>query len=109
MSRSRIVFGLIAMVSGVLLLAASQESSSPSAQKEVTYSRDVAPILYKNCITCHRPNDIAPMSLITYKDTRPWAKLIRDAVVERKMPPWHADPNIGDFLNNPRLAKFERP
>ena len=81
---SRIVFVL-----GGLFLGASQESASPP--KETTYNRDVAPILYKICVVCHRANDIAPMSLMTYKDTRPWARAIREAVVQRKMPPWHAD------------------
>jgi mono/diheme cytochrome c family protein len=95
-----------------LFLEASQDSSgSPgtappttASPKDVTYNRDVAPILYKNCVMCHRPNDIAPMSLLTYKDTRPWARAIREAVVQRKMPPWHADPDVGDFLNDPRLS-----
>ena len=67
----------------------------------------MAPILYKNCVVCHRPNDIAPMSLMTYKDTRMWARPIRDAVVNRKMPPWHADPKVGDFINDPRLTDAE--
>jgi hypothetical protein len=44
------------------------------------------------------------MSLMTYKDTRPWARLIRNAVVERRMPPWHSDPNVGEYLNDPRLS-----
>jgi mono/diheme cytochrome c family protein len=104
MIRRRIFCPFVALLFGVLLLAGSQEVPSPSAKKEVTYSREVAAILYKNCVTCHRPNDIAPMSLLTYKDSRPWAKLIRDAVVNRKMPPWHADPNVGDFLNDPQLS-----
>src|SRR5438105_4671407 len=89
MISSRIVLGFFAVVLGILFLGADQEGSPP---KEITYNHDVAPILYKNCVTCHRPNDIAPMSLLTYKDAHPWAKLIRDAVVGRKMPPWHADP-----------------
>ena len=86
----------------VLMLGASDESSSP--QKEVTYTRDVAPILNKNCVVCHRPNDIAPMSLLTYKDVQPWARPIRGSVVERKMPPWHADPGVGEFVNDARLS-----
>jgi len=66
----------------------------------ITYSKDVAPILYQHCATCHHPNDIAPMSLITYKETRPWAAAIRQAVVTRAMPPWHADPHVGEFMND---------
>src|SRR6476469_8349789 len=70
----------------------------------VTYSKDVAPVLYQHCVVCHHPNDIAPMSLMTYKETRPWAAAIREAVVRRVMPPWHADPHVGEFRNNPRLT-----
>jgi hypothetical protein len=68
-----------------------------------TFSRDVAPILYRNCTTCHRPGEIAPMSLLTYKDARPWAKSIAVRVSAGTMPPWHADPASGEFLNDRRL------
>jgi mono/diheme cytochrome c family protein len=105
MALRRIVFVLVAGAFGLLFSGAGQEV--PSAPKEVTFNRDVAPILYKNCVACHRANDIAPMSLMTYKETRPWARAIRDAVVQRKMPPWHADPKVGDFVNDPRLADEE--
>jgi hypothetical protein len=71
----------------------------------VTFNRDVAPIVYENCVVCHHPNDIAPMSLMTYKDARPWAAAIREAVVTRQMPPWHADPHMGEYLNDPRLSQ----
>jgi hypothetical protein len=103
----RIVLVLVAIAFCILFVGAGQDnpsSSNPGPPKEVTYNRDVAPILYKNCVVCHRPNDIAPMSLLTYKDTRPWGRAIREAVVQRKMPPWHADPKVGDFLNDPRLS-----
>ena len=80
---------------------ASQSGPAP------TYSKDVAPILYKNCTGCHRPNDIAPMSLLTYKDARPWAASVRQAVVQRVMPPWHADPHFGKFSNDPRLSEAD--
>ncbi len=101
----RLVFVLVAVASCVVFLGAGQEN--PSSPKQVTYDRDVAPILYKNCVVCHRPNDVAPMSLMTYKDTRPWARSIREAVVQRRMPPWHADPKVGAFLNDPRLTDSE--
>ncbi len=101
----RLVFVLVAVASCVVFLGAGQEN--PSSPKQVTYNRDVAPILYKNCVVCHRPNDVAPMSLMTYKDTRPWARSIREAVVQRRMPPWHADPKVGAFLNDPRLTDSE--
>src|SRR5882757_3854598 len=69
-----------------------------------TFSKDVAPVLYKNCVGCHRPGEIAPMSLLTYKDARPWAKTIREKVASKEMPPWHADPQHGKWDNDRRLA-----
>jgi hypothetical protein len=75
--------------------------------REVTFSKDVAPIVYKKCAVCHHPNDIAPMSLLTYSEVRPWAAAIREAVVQRTMPPWHADPEVGTFINDPRLSDTE--
>ncbi len=70
-----------------------------------TFSKDVAPIFYKNCTECHRPGEVAPVSLLTYKDARPWTKSIRDKVTSHAMPPWLADPNIGKFANDRRLAQ----
>ena len=72
-----------------------------------TYARDVAPIIQKNCMTCHRPGEIAPMSFTNYKETRPWAKAIREVVVTRKMPPWFADPKYSEFSNDCRLSDQE--
>src|SRR5437868_15047529 len=72
-----------------------------------TYSKDVAPILYKHCAGCHHSNDIAPMSLITYKEARPWAASIKEAVVRRRMPPWMADPHFGKWSNDPTLTEAE--
>src|ERR1700730_14173689 len=104
MGLRRIICVFVAVVyCGVV--GASEDSPSPP--REITYNRDVAPILNKNCVVCHRPNDIAPMSLMTYKETRPWAQPIRESVVQRKMPPWHADPKVGDFTNDPRLSDEE--
>lgn len=72
-----------------------------------TFSKDVAPIFYRHCAACHRPDDIAPMSLLDYKSARPWAKAIREAVITRKMPPWFADPQFGHFRNDARLSEAE--
>jgi hypothetical protein len=69
----------------------------------VTYA-DVAPILYKHCATCHHPNDIAPMAMLSYRDTRPWAAAIREAVLTRQMPPWKADPHYGKWSNDWSLS-----
>ena len=91
----------------VLLLALA---AAPVAQPAATptYSKDVAPILFKNCAGCHRPGDIAPMSLLTYDEARPWAKAIRSAVALGKMPPWHAAAPRGTFSNDRRLTDQER-
>ena len=74
---------------------------------EVTFSHDVAPILYKHCVMCHHPNDVAPMSLLTYRDARPWAAAMKEAVATGKMPPWKADPRYGKWSNDPRLTPAE--
>jgi hypothetical protein len=89
------------------LFAISLVSKVSAASPPVTFNKDVAPILYSRCAVCHRPNDIAPMSLLTYKDARPWAAAIREAVAKRTMPPWHADPQVGEYLNDRRLSDAE--
>jgi|SRR5579863_76245 len=70
-----------------------------------TFYKDVMPILQKNCQGCHRPGEAAPMSFLTYKDARPWAKAMREAVLLKKMPPWYADPHYGKFRNDRSLAQ----
>jgi hypothetical protein len=86
----------------VLAMLAVAATSSP-----VTFTKDVLPILQKNCQSCHRPGQVAPMSLLTYKDARPWAKAIKAAVSMRKMPPWFADPKYGHFTNDRSLQQNE--
>jgi hypothetical protein len=87
-------FGIgIGLAMGMAALAAT---SSP------TFNKDVLPILQKNCQGCHRPGEVAPMSLISYKDARPWAKAMKVAVVTKKMPPWFAD--YGHFANDRTLS-----
>ena len=85
----------------VALLVSSGANAAP------TFSKDVAPIFYRRCAACHRPGDVAPMSLLDYKSARPWAKAIREAVLTRKMPPWFADPRFGHFSNDARLWESE--
>jgi hypothetical protein len=72
-----------------------------------TFQKDVLPILQNHCQGCHRPGEVAPMSLLTYTDARPWAKAMKAAVVTEKMPPWFADPNFGHFANDRRLSPAE--
>lgn len=87
---------------GGMLFAA--DSGTASA---VTFHKDVLPILQRNCQTCHRPGQIAPMSFLTYSTTRPWAKAMKSAVASRKMPPWFADPKIGHYTNDRSLKQSE--
>ena len=93
-----LVVGIAAMAASVRTVA---EENTPAT---VTFTKDVLPILQENCQTCHRPGEVAPMSLLTYKDARPWAKSIKTAVLKRQMPPWFADPNYGHFANDKRLS-----
>ena len=71
-----------------------------------TFTKDVARIFQEKCEACHRPDSIAPMSLVTYEEARPWARSIRDRVRARQMPPWHIDKTIGiqDFKNDRSLS-----
>jgi hypothetical protein len=77
------------------------------AADTVTFHKDVLPILQANCQSCHRPGEVAPMSLLTYAEARPWAKAIKAAVVARRMPPWFADPKVGHFKNIRWLSDAE--
>ena len=81
--------------------------SAATAPPQVTYYKDVLPVLQKNCQTCHRPGEAAPMSFLTYDSTRPWAKGIKTAVLTKKMPPWFADPHYGKFSNDRSLSQAE--
>jgi hypothetical protein len=90
----------------VLIVAATLIASSASAATP-TFTKDVAPILFKRCAECHRPSGMAPMSLMTYEDARPWARAVRQKVVAREMPPWGADPAIGKFANDVSLEPHE--
>ena len=97
----------IALVIISLLTVSMRPTTGAEETASVTFNKDVLPILQKNCQTCHRPGEIAPMSFLTYKDARPWAKAMKNAVVNRQMPPWFADPNYGHFANDKRLSDAE--
>ncbi|HWF07153.1 MAG TPA: hypothetical protein VG297_01755 [Bryobacteraceae bacterium] len=90
----------IVLASGLMTVAAT-------AATNVTFNKDVLPILQNNCQQCHRAGEIAPMSLMTYTDARPWAKAIKAAVISQKMPPWFADPKVGHFANDRRLNETQ--
>src|SRR5436309_2668315 len=91
----------LALSVGAAVLAASAMAAP------VTYYKDVLPVLQKNCQTCHRPGEAAPMSFLTFETTRPWAKAIKNAVATKKMPPWFADPHVGKFSNDRTLSAAE--
>src|SRR2546423_2795269 len=76
---------------------------------EPTFARDIAPILQAKCQECHRKGSMAPMSLVTYEETRPWAKAIRQRVITRQMPPWHIDNTVGvtEFKNDMSLSEAQ--
>src|SRR5215469_15770362 len=80
---------------GVVLTLAYPAIAATSADKPVTFTKDVAPILQARCQECHRKGSMAPMSLMTYEETRPWAKSIKERVLTRQMPPWHIDKTVG--------------
>ena len=95
---------------GALLAMAGQlkaaDSGTASNGKPVTFARDIASILQQRCQECHRSGSMAPMSLVTYEETRPWAKAIRQRVIARQMPPWHIDKTVGvrKFKNDMSLT-----
>ena len=106
-ARTSAVIGTI--LAGAFVLAANTASAqTPPAQSAPTFSKDVAPLLYKHCTTCHRPGEIAPMSLLTYEQARPWARSIRDNVAKGIMPPWHADATHGKWVNDRSLTQQEK-
>jgi hypothetical protein len=89
-----------------VILSASIAVFAVSAQGQVTFTKDVAPILQSRCHVCHRPDTFAPMSLLTYEDARPWAKAMKAKVVAREMPPWYIDKQVGihNFSNDVSLT-----
>lgn len=98
----------LSAAAAAMILAGSARADDAGAPLAPTFSKDVAPILYSKCLECHRPGEIAPMSLISYTDARPWAKSIRQQVADRKMPPWHADSaKAGPYQNDTSLSETE--
>src|ERR687887_226914 len=94
------------MTFGALIAIAAPSLAAEPPAKPITFSKDVAPILQAKCQECHQPNSIAPMSLITYQEVRPWARSIKERVATRQMPPWHIDRSVGvqKFKNDMSLT-----
>ena len=93
----------------VLLLGTSGAGVAQEQSSSLTFSEDIAPILFENCVGCHQPNGIGPMPLLSYDDVRPYASRIQRKVAAREMPPWHLDKTIGiqEYKNDISLSDFE--
>jgi len=93
---------LSAVFGSLLVISPLSAAETPAP----TFSKDIAPILNEKCVECHRPNTVAPFSMLDYKSTRPWVRSIKDRVVSRNMPPWQIDKNVGiqHFKNDPSLS-----
>ena len=98
----RTVLGLLFAVCSTAHL-----SSQMGNMNAPTFTKDVAPILQKNCQSCHRPGEAAPFSMLTYEETRPWTGAMKLAVKQKLMPPWFADPQVGHFANDRSLSQKE--
>ena len=116
MSRNRCsTYRIILLISTWLAagIAAMGADGLPKVPGEVTFSKDIAPILQRSCQNCHQPDSVAPMSLLTYKDARPWAKSIKAKTLLRDkpgaMPPWYIEKNIGiqHFKNDNSLSDMD--
>jgi mono/diheme cytochrome c family protein len=82
-------------------------TASPVVPGKITFHKDVEPIFQRRCVDCHRPHEIGPFSLLKYDKARSSAKQIKDVVVQRRMPPWHADPKVGEWKNDRHLSPQE--
>jgi len=92
-------------VFSVVVIFETMLAGADSGNKPVTFAKDIAPIFQAKCEECHRTGSMAPMSLVTYQETRPWVKAIRERVLTRNMPPWHLDKTVGiqHFANDRSL------
>ena len=102
-----LIFSLSIGLLGAASILTFATVGANSVAKTPTFNKDVAPIFNAKCARCHRPGEAAPFSTLTFKDTRPWAKSIKEKVVNREMPPWHADPHFGQWANDRRLSETE--
>ena len=91
-------------ITGIAHAQGTNVAAGASGKDQVTFTKDVAPILQRACQNCHRPDSMAPMSLLTYQEARPWARSIKEKVVKRDMPPWFVNRNVGihEFKMIPR-------
>jgi hypothetical protein len=99
---------LVALIAAIAGAGRGMQAAPQSSDSAPTFTHDVAPILYANCVTCHRPGEIAPMSLISYQEVRPWARAITRKIADGSMPPWHAEAPTGTFSNERKLTAGEK-
>ena len=108
-SMPRLMLRRVAIPAAALVgaLLSWQSAAHEIITTKITFNKEIVRILAKNCLGCHRAGGIAPMSLATYAEARPWAKAIKEEVLERRMPPWHAVSGYNEFANDRRLADRE--
>ena len=92
---------------GWIIAAALFPATVFAQTSKPTFGKDIAPILYSKCVMCHRPGEVAPMSLTSYDEVRPWARAIKNKIVARQMPPWYAEGEQGKWRNDRRLSQAE--
>ncbi|HEY1340610.1 MAG TPA: cytochrome c [Bryobacteraceae bacterium] len=98
---------MLARLSTVCLLGAGILAAADASTSSPTFAKDIAPIMNRRCVECHRQGEATPMAFTSYKEVRPWAKAIRERVLTRAMPPWLADPHYGSFRNDRRMSDEE--
>ena len=104
LSRTTTILALVGLALAPCAFAASPAPAANTADVDSATWKDVAPVLYDKCVTCHRPGQVAPMSLMTYDQARPWGKAILRTTKDGTMPPWFANPEHGKFREDPRLS-----
>jgi hypothetical protein len=107
---ARVLYALVSLASAALCLTPVLTivlSAHDPITTRVTWTGDISRIVHARCVSCHAPDGRGPMSLATYEDARPWARTIKEEVMTRRMPKWHAVRGYGDFSNDPSLSPFE--
>src|SRR6185295_18769892 len=108
MKRTVSVAALFLFLVGLSVGDTYSNSGEPTADKAAaTFTKDISPLLQKRCEECHHQGGIAPMALVSYEDVRPWARSIKEKVIKREMPPFHAAGQVGRYVNDPRLTDVE--
>ena len=105
MRKCNLFFVVAAFCLSLFCVSSSRVSADNKAT--LTYNKQIAPLFMKNCMSCHRQGEIAPMALTSYKEIRPWAKSIREKIITREMPPWHADSAHGKWANDRRMSQAD--